>query len=223
MDLIQEIDVERNLLFHHPFTMLCAGSTGSGKTRLVRDILNHFDKITTLNRPIRVTWAYGIDQSLYREPLENGDVRINYLKGFPDEVDGIDVLVLDDLQSTAGKDSRLSDLFTRYSHHKRVSVIFVVQNLFLQSKEMRNVSLNSHYLLLLASRRDRNQIMRLATQLYPEETKHFTSSYKMALSRDFGYLLVDLSPGTEEEFRLKTNIIPTTYPIIIFQKNDGLS
>ena len=221
MEQIQEIDVDKNLLLKHPFTMMVAGSTGSGKTRLVREILNSYDKITSHNSHVTVAWHYGVFQDMYRKPIENPAVRVRYMSGFPEGADACDVLVLDDLQSTAGNDSRLSDLFTRYSHHKNLTVIFVVQNLFLQSKSMRNVALNSHYLLLLSSRRDRNQISRLASQLYPGETAFFTSAYKSALSREYGYLLVDISPTTKEEFRLRTNILPEEYPIIIFQKNDG--
>lgn len=218
---LQEIDVERNLLLKHAFTMLVAGSTGSGKTRLVREILSNYDKISTLNRPVTVKWCYGVHQQLYKEPLDNPEVRITYEPDFPNSIDGYDVLVLDDLQSTAGDDKRLSDLFTRYSHHKNMSVIFIVQNLYLQAKQMRNVSLNSHYLLLLSSRRDRNQIAKLGSQLYPGETDLFLSAYKSALSREYGYMLADLTPTTKEEFRLRTNIIPTEYPIIIFQKVNG--
>lgn len=222
MELASDIDVDKNLLLKHPFTMLVAGSTGSGKTMLVRDLLSSYDKISTINRPINVLWCYGVYQNLFRTPIDNPDITIRYVQGFPDSFADCDVIVLDDLQSSAGNDSRLSDLFTRYSHHKNLSVIFVVQNLFLQSKEMRNVSLNSHYLLLLSSRRDRNQIARLASQLYPGETGHFMSAYKEALSREFGYLLVDLTPATKEEYRLRTNILPTQYPIIIFQKSNGI-
>lgn len=222
MESVREIDVDRNLLLKHPGTFMVAGSTGSGKTRLVREILHHFDKISNLNRPIRVIWCYGMYQELYRVPIDGAVANVTYVKGFPETTDSCDVLVLDDLQSTAGDDKRLADLFTRYSHHRNVSVFFVVQNLFLQSKHMRTVSLNSHYLILLSSRRDRGQVSRLATQLFPGETKYFLSAYKSALSRDYGYIVIDLTPTTREEYRLKTNIIPTQYPIVIFQKEDAL-
>lgn len=221
MEWAKEIDVERDLLLQHPGTFLCAGTTGSGKTRLVREILHNFDKISTLNRKVHVLWCYGIYQDLYKVPIEGAVSSIKYIHGFPDDAEDCDVLVLDDLQSTAGNDSRLSDLFTRFSHHRNISVFFLVQNIFLQSKQMRNVSLNSHYLILLSSRRDRNQVARLAAQIYPGETKFFLSAYKDALARDYGYLLIDLTPTTSEEHRLRTNIIPTEYPIFVYHK-DGV-
>ena len=216
MDRLQEANVDRDLLIKHPFTMMVAGSTGSGKTRLVREILSNYDKITNLNRCPRVLWCYGISQQMHREPLPN--ITMRYHEGFPDEGELCDVIVIDDLQSTASKDPRLTNLFTRYSHHRNVSIIFIVQNLYLQSKEMRTISLNCHYLVLMHSRRDRNQIARLASQLYPGETDHFMSAYKNALSGEYGYLLLDLTPTTDENFRLRTNILPVEYPLTVYQR-----
>lgn len=221
MEFAQAVDVERNLLIKHPAPILVAGSTGSGKTRLIRSLLYDFDKISTLNRQVKVIWAYGIYQELYRTPIDGAVKTIRYVQGFPESADDCDILVLDDLQSTAGNDTRLADLFSRFSHHRNISVIFVVQNIFLQSKAMRNVTLNTHYLFLLSSRRDRNQIAKLASQLYPGQTKYFLEAYKSALSTDWSYLLVDLTPTTREEFRLRSNIIPTSYPMIVYQKSDG--
>ena len=40
------------------------------------------------------------------------------------------VIVLDDLMSTAAKDSRINDLFTEGSHHCNLSVVTLNQNLF---------------------------------------------------------------------------------------------
>ena len=220
MDALKEIDVGRNLLLKHPFTMLVAGSTGSGKTVLIRKLLSDFRHITDFEAPVRVLWCFGVHQRLYEEPLPG--VHLHYVKGFPESVDGCDVIVLDDLQSSAGDDKRLGDLFTRASHHKQITVIYVVQNLFHQSKEMRNVSLNCHYLLLLSSRRDRSQVARLASQLFPGQGGYFLDAYKKALDRDYGYLLVDLTPSTLEENRLRTNILPEEYPIIIFRERDGV-
>lgn len=219
MQFAKEVNVEKNLLLKHPGTFLVAGSTGSGKTHLVRNILHNYDKISTINRPVRVVWCYGIFQELYKKPIDGAVSQIRYVSGFPDDTDDCDILILDDLQSTAGDDSRLADLFTRYSHHRNISVFFVIQNLFLQSKSMRTVTLNSHYLLLLSSRRDRSQITRLASQLYPGETKFFLNAYKSALSKEFGYLLCDLSPTTSEAFRLRTHILPEEYPIVVYQKD----
>ena len=213
----QLINVERNLILKHPITMLVAGATSSGKTLLVRKILKHFPDLTnTEKKPINVVWAYGNWQKEYGKPLGTPYVNIRYTKGLQNH-EGCDVLVIDDLMTSLRDSDVISDLFTKGSHHKNMTVIFIVQNLFCRGRTMRDVNLNAHYLLLTRNRRDLVQVQVLARQLYGE-TKFFMDAYKRAvLDRDYGYLLVDLTPQTLEEFRLRTNIVPPDFPIIIYQ------
>jgi hypothetical protein len=80
-------------------------------------------------------------------------------QGIPDDIDNADYLavlqrnliVLDDLMAQSGKDKRISDLFTKGSHHRNLSIVYIVQNIFHQGKEMRNISLNAHYIVLFKS------------------------------------------------------------------------
>ena len=76
-----------------------------------------------------------------------------------------------------GKDKRISDLFTKGSHHRDLSIIYIVQNIFHQGKEMRNISLNAHY--IVNSPRDKQQISMLARQVNPGRVQEFMRSYKM--------------------------------------------
>ena len=91
---------------------------------------------------------------------------IEFNQGIPEDIDEPDYLdvsqrnpiILDDLMAQSGKDKRIADLFTKGSHHRNLSVIYIVQNVFPQWKEMRNISLNVHYIVLFKSPRDRQQI-----------------------------------------------------------------
>ena len=91
---------------------------------------------------------------------------IEFNQGIPEDIDEPDYLdisqrnliVLDDLMAQSGKDKRIADLFTKGSHHRNLSVIYIVQNVFHQGKEMRKISLNAHYIVLFKSSRDRQQI-----------------------------------------------------------------
>ena len=103
-------------------------------------------------------------------------------------------------------DSRLSKLFTKGSHHQNLSVIFITQNLFHQGKEMRNVHLNSHYMVLFKNPRDKSQIMHLARQMYPGKGKSFQKAFLEATSPGYGYLFIDLRPETSDICRLRTHI-----------------
>ena len=107
-----------------------------------------------------------------------------------------------------GKDKRISDLFPKGSHHRNLSIIYIVQNIFHQGKEMRNISLNAHYIVLFKSPRDKQQISMLARQINPGKVQEFMRSYEDAMSRPHGYLMLDLKPTTSDQDRLKTNILP---------------
>jgi hypothetical protein len=74
---------------------------------------------------------------------------------------------------------------------------------------MRNLSLNAHYIVLFKSPRDKQQISILARQVNPGKVQEFMKSYEDATSRtDHGYLMLDLKPKTDDQQRLKTNVLP---------------
>ena len=109
----------------------------------------------------------------------------------------------------ASKDKRIVNLFTRGSHHRNLSVIYIVQNLFHQGKGSRSRSLNSHYLVLFKNPRDKLQILTLAKQMYPGQTDFFLNQYEEAVKRPFGYLLIDLKTTTQDNCRLRIDVLPS--------------
>jgi hypothetical protein len=86
--------------------------------------------------------------------------------------------------------------------------VLIVQNIFYQGKELRNISLNAHYTVLFKSPRDKQQISMLARQVNPRKVQEFMRSYEDATSRPHGYLILDLKPTTDDQQRLKTNVLP---------------
>jgi len=56
------------------------------------------------------------------------------------------LLIVDDLMQET--DQSVANLFTKGSHHRDVSIMFLAQNLFPQNKFARNMSLNAHYMVL---------------------------------------------------------------------------
>jgi hypothetical protein len=71
-------------------------------------------------------------------------------------------MVIDDLQNELGDNVELANLFTKGSHHRRISVIFLQQALFNKSKYSRLCSLNCHYMVVFKSPRDQTVISTLA-------------------------------------------------------------
>ena len=77
-------------------------------------------------------------------------------------------------------DESVANIFTRGSHHRNVSVILLVQNLFHKNKHVRTISLNSHYLVLYKNPRDASQIANLFRQMYLTRWRFAVEAYKNA-------------------------------------------
>ena len=126
--------------FIHPFTCLVAGMTGSRKTAWVQSLLQHAQNVID-PPPERIVWCYSQWQPTY-VVLVATILQIEFVKGIPPDlehdsyfdVNKRDLIVFDDQMIDAGRDKRIVNLFTRGSHHRNLSVIYIGQNLFHQGK-----------------------------------------------------------------------------------------
>lgn len=194
---------DRFFSFRHPFTCMVAGPTSSGKTVLVKSLIsNHKFTFSNIRNIPKVIWCHGQMQEGYED-----DTLIEYHEGLIDDPSGYDLIIVDDLMNELGADNRLLNLFTKGSHHNNISVIFIVQNIFHQSKHMRGISLNCQYLIIMKNPRDKSQIHCLARQIYPTNSKKFIKAYEDATKEPFSYLKVDLTPQTPEHLRIQTKIV----------------
>ena len=157
----------------HPFTCIVAGPTGCGKTTFVTRLLRNSSTMIDPS-PERVTWYYGEWQSAY-ENLDIPNLRLE--EGLPTSFDASkrNIVVLDDLM--AETDERVTNLFTKKSHHCNTSVIYLVQNLFPKNKESRTISLNSQYIVVFKNPRDVSQMTTLAKQMYPGRVKFVQEAF----------------------------------------------
>ena len=190
--------------FRHPFTCMISGPTMSGKTVLVRRILEHYKELTTISGPMKVLWCYGQWQNLYRN-IPN--VEIEYMPGLPEETN-CKILVLDDLMSELGDNKVFSDLFTKGSHHKGISVIYISQNLFHQGKVMRTIGLNCHYIILMKSIRGKSQLAILGRDAFPGKQKELMEAYEDATSKPFSYIRLDFTQQTPDKYRIISRLTP---------------
>ena len=188
----------------HPFTAIVAGPSGAGKSQFAIKFIDHLEYMVK-PKIEKVIWCFGVHQEVF-----DSYPHINFQEGLPDLniFDGKDktLLILDDLMTEC--DNRVTQIFTKISHHRNVSVLYLTQNLFYQSKHTRTISLNAHYLVLFKNVRDATQIANLARQMYPKKSNYLMEAYQDSTMAPFGYLLVDLKPDTDERFRLRTNIFP---------------
>lgn len=192
------------LSFVHPSTILIAGPSQAGKTHFVNKLLLHQREM--FSTPFQsITWCYGS----VIPTLSSGN-NIDFIQGLPDmdtfHPPAPGLIIVDDLMAESGQ--VVADLFTKHSHHKNLTVIFIVQNLFHQGKRMRDISLNSHYIICFKNPRDRMQIQCLARQIMPTGSKHVVAAFQDATEQPHSYLLFDMTQSIPEALRMRTNIFP---------------
>ena len=196
----------------HPFPALVSGPTCCGKSQFVKRLLESGDEMID-GPPENIIWCYGIYQPAYDQMLRSIP-NITFVEGVPSELDSMidpnirNMVVLDDLMQELSNEKKITNLFTKGCHHRNLSVIFIVQNLFHRGRELRDMSLNCHYLVLFKSPRDSSQVTHLAKQMFPGYTKYMQEAFQNATNKPFGYLLCDLKPETLTDFRLRTDIFP---------------
>ena len=78
----------------------------------------------------------------------------------------------------------------------------------MQGKCSRTISLNTHVYVLFHNFRDGSSISTLGRQMYPGNSNVLTEAYKNATSKKYAYLLVDMSPHSPDDLRLRSNIFP---------------
>ena len=192
--------------FVHTFTGICAGPTGCGKTELMKKmVLNISEMMSPV--PQRVLCYYAERQPRLEKELQG---YVEFREGMPElsEFDGSHpvLLIVDDFMSECN--SQITKLFTKGSHHRNLSIWFLVQNFFHKGKEIRSITLNAHYIVLFKNPRDKQQIGFLARQMYDRESRVMEEAFADATSEPHGYLLLDLKQATPDHMRLRSKILP---------------
>jgi len=192
------------LAFQHPFTAIVAGPTSCGKTRFVFRLVDNAARMIEPS-PNKIVYCFGEYQQMFCQYPH-----VNFHQGLPnmEDFDGREpiLLIIDDLMQETNE--TVANLFTKGSHHRNVSVLFLAQNLFPKNKFARTMSLNAHYIILFKNPRDASQFANLARQMYPKKWQFAVEAYKDATQEPYSHLLIDLRPEQDKQLRLRTNIFP---------------
>jgi hypothetical protein len=195
-----------------PFTAMVCGPTGSGKTTMLLDIIAQSATIA-IPPPVEIIYCYGAHQDLF-DTVDG----VRFHKGaldldtIPNDGDNR-WLILDDLMTDISGSKSTVDLYTKHSHHRNISVFFIVQDLFL--KDNRTVSRNTHYFVLMKNPRDALSVTNLAKQM-PQDTRFVKEVYRLSTAEPHSYLLVDVKQATSDSLRFIGNYGSLTRDMVAY-------
>ena len=206
----------------HPFSLTISGPSNCGKTHFVSSLIANADKIFSVEMH-NIVYLYTCWQPLFDRLLAMRD--ITFIRGIPESLadDKIlpvhtnNLLIIDDLMNDACNNLEVQNVFTQYVHHRNLSCIYLMQNVFIQGKSSRTISLNTNYMVLFKNPRDTYQISLLAKQMFPGNVRYFLQAFSDATSKAYGYLLIDFKAATPDCYRLRSEIL-SDRPVVYIPK-----
>ena len=197
-----------DITLKHPSRIIIFGPSSSGKSSLVlrmldssEEIFGHkFDEILYISGQAfpSINFVNGIELKKFKEIDQEIIDELN-----PEKTN----LIIFDDNIYVTNDRLLSDLFTKFSHHRNITVIVLLQNLFPKTKYSRDISINSNYIILMANPREATQVKRLSQQI--DGTNFIFDCYKDATrNRPFSYLLLDFEQDTPDFLRVRSSLFP---------------
>ena len=195
-----------------PFRLLVGGSSGSGKTELVKEMIkkNYFGE-----RFREIHYCY--PQYLERIPAEF-DVAVQYHAGLLSlsaigDIEDESLLIIDDLMMETAQSEAIAKLFTVCARKRGISVILLTQNIYMQGKHFRNIRLNATAIIMFKYRAGQDVNKRLLRDL---GLQHVISINQLqaALSERYSYILFDLHPNLQSDFGcVRSNIFSKNFSV----------
>ena len=183
-----------------PFRAIVAGGSGSGKSCFVQKLIeqNHFNSDFDL---IKYIYPDYLDDP----PMDiNTDQIIEYTAGLPTcnslaSIDRNTLVILDDLMLEVANCADIARFFSVIARKKNISVIMIVQNIFMQGKHFRNIRLNATHIILFKFYAGLDTNFRIIRDL------GLTGSVTKGLmekiySKPFSYIMLDLHPSRHSSF-----------------------
>ena len=109
----------------------------------------------------------------------------------------------------------VTNLFTRESHHRNITIILILQDLFSYGKQRKTFLRNSHYLVLFNNYLDKSSIYTIAQRIMPKRIRLFLSIFEKATRKPYSYLFIDGRANTPESARFRSDIFGTYQTVYV--------
>ena len=204
-------------------TMSLIGPTASGKSNWVFNIIRNIKEVFPIENPVtKIIYCYGIWQDGFSELEKELPWLISFQHGLPTENEmeelsknnAHSLLIVDDLIDEGQNSVFLSNMYTRGAHHFKISCISLFQSAFTKNKYSRMISLNSQYIIFMASRRLLQQVKTLGSQIGVRF--QVEEAYADICKTKFNYLIISMHPGENDAFMLRSDILPEQRPVKVY-------
>lgn len=187
---------------------LLAGSSGSGKTtwalELVRQLVTwHADQVKMVHI------FYEVYQEAYENvgalPVRLHDNLHDLTQMSDDEMQSCVIIIDDQLENLKGdRLNAVNRLYTIVSHHKQVTVLLCVQNLFPTDSVLRTVLKNCSFVIVFKSQQASLTLATLQRVYFPGLQKILNRAAAHAFAVN-NYLVIDMV--TDSAYILKTGVL----------------
>ena len=195
-----------------PFRLIVAGGSGTGKTTFLQKLVDNshfetpFDRII-YSYPDYLTEAPAqFDQIVdYRPGL--GD--LNYFASLPKN----SLIIYDDMMNECGNSSEMMKLFSVVARKQNISIIFIVQNIYDNSRQFRNIRLNATGFVMFNFFAASDILRRLIRDLNLQEVIPKRLLDQIYAER-FAYIFIDIHPQRQSTFSaVRGNIFDKNYSV----------
>jgi hypothetical protein len=203
-------------------THILSGQSGSGKTQFIYKLLRNAQTMFGDQPPQVIRYYYGIWQPTF-DRMKAEIPNISFHEGIPTEEElleftkpGVHTLIcLDDVMHIASNSSVVELIFTRLSHHRTLTCLYIQQNAYVKGKNQVTISMNAKYLEIFRSPRSLLQLQYLNSQIFPKTKSFLTDAYKDVMSEEqYGYLVIDLTAHCSDELRVRTRVFQGEQTIV---------
>lgn len=210
----QRLSGTNRRVFIHPSTHYVVGTTGSGKSSSVQEMIRQSDEL--FSEPIeRVVVYLGAPDEGWKN-LARADRRVKLYQHLPEPQQIEDMIkshkgcnlavIMDDLSTelVSCRDPQLISLFSKISSHFNTSFFVLSQFLFYSQSSgvLRNIQRNAAYLHLYANPRFISDICTISLQLMgPGYSRSFIKMYNIATDPPGGSVIALLHKRNNRKYR----------------------
>lgn len=198
MEIVSEKDTE--IFTKSCCRLILAGVSGAGKTYLLSKLIRRYRHVFSKVYIIGSDLEDASDLNVIRDDNFNPLLDSETLSGHT-------LICFDDTVFRPSINKIAANIFVT-GRHLNISAVYLTQNIFLNDKDFRIISLNATH-IFLNTLRDLRQVRYFARSfLSDEQINHFENLYKkVVLGKKYKYLLVDFSANIDSPLRIRSNIL----------------